>query len=206
MVNTGGGMPGFVNNLTGGSNGGATGNVSIYNPDFTVAGRTEMVAAAIHATDSAGPSHSLSSLSDPALADIVFDLNHANIGGVATVTAYAFANAPAQYAPQVAALAAGEAANGGQSFDLLLTINNTNLPLQQVGGLWWAFDLSGEIGQLDGISAIKVTDVAAVPEPTAGLLLLLVGAVLVTRGHRLQRSGLTHPLDSETPPFCRHLH
>jgi hypothetical protein len=157
-----GGTPGYLNGVSGGAFGGGTGEVLL---GSVGPGETELVGFSIHLTDTAGPSHSLSSLNDPALADIVTDLTHPTFAGPIRVTAYAFNAAPAQYASALAILSAGETANGGQPFDVLITATNPGL-----NGVW-ATDFSGEIGFLDGITALTITDIGAVPEPT-GLTVL----------------------------------
>jgi hypothetical protein len=165
--------PGYLNQMSGGINGGATGAVGILNPY----GNTELVALAIHVTDNAGDSHSLSSGGDPALADIVSDLNISAAYFGEGMTAYAFGGAPQEYSGQVAALSAGETANRGQPFDILLVENFS--PFIPHGFLNWNMDFSGEIGNADGITALSITDVGAIPEPAAGSLVILLGAALL---------------------------
>jgi hypothetical protein len=134
------------------------------------------VGLAIHVTDTAGPSHSLSALNDPALADIVSDLNANTEHGDSIVTAYAYGAAPADFAGALAALSAGEATHGGQPFDILLTatplLGNT---------AYWTLDFSNEVGNLDGITALSVTDIGAVPEPAVLSPALTLGLLLVRR-------------------------
>jgi hypothetical protein len=78
---------------------------------------------------------------------------------------------PPQFAAAVAALSAGEASNGGQQFDVLLTA-----PPLLGGHAYWTLDLSNEVGNLDGITALNVTDIGAVPEPAGlGIVAMLLG-------------------------------
>jgi hypothetical protein len=177
-INPIGGNPGYLNGISGGAMGTATGQVGTHPVQ---PGVIELVAVAIHVTDSAGPSHSLSSLNDQALADMVNDLNNSTSHGDSTITAYAYGAAPTGYANAEAALSAGEVANSGQPFDILLTA----IPL--VGSVaYWSLDLHNEVGNLDGITALTVTDIGAVPEPRAWTFLTvgLVGIVLARRRRR----------------------
>jgi hypothetical protein len=176
--------PGYFNGMSGGSDGGAYGEVAITPADF---GQTQLAALAIHVTDAAGASHSLSTLNDPALADIVNDLNvpfNISADGDPGI-AYPFAAAPPQYAAAVATLAAGEALNGGQPFDILVALTYPEPP---AGDFAWYLSLANEIGNLDGITALSVTDVGgmnipAVPEPVGLSLLSLPALLLLRRRH-----------------------
>jgi len=177
--------PGYFNGMSGGSDGGAHGFLSITPADF---GQTQITALAIHVTDSAGASHSLSSLNDQALADIVNDLNiPPNISAAgASGTACPFGAAPPQYAAAVATLSAGEALNGGQPFDILVAFPS---PDATGGQFEWGLSFQGEIGNLDGITALSVTDVGsmnipAVPEPASlATLALFATPFLLRRRH-----------------------
>jgi hypothetical protein len=180
QVNVIGSNPAYLNNMSGGLHGGATGNVEIADPG---AGPAELIAVAIHLTDSAGPSHSLSGLDDPALSAIVIDLNNSalNYGYIA----YAYGSPPQQFANAISALSAGEIADGGQPFDILLSEIYLLFPFP---GMAWGFDFSNEIGNLDGITALSITDVGAIPEPRTASLMLLCGVDLLRR--RCARSAL----------------
>jgi hypothetical protein len=175
QINLVGATPGYFNNLSLPA-GTATGAVTI---TALPQGITTVAGLAVHVTDTAGPSHSLSTLNDPALADLIFDLNHSGIGGDFVVTTYAYNAAPPQYANAEAALSAGEAALGGQPFDLLLTGANSFPPIGT--RMYWSMDFSPVIG----ITAIGMTDVGAVPEPTgAAMLGLLAAPALLARRRR----------------------
>lgn len=181
QINLAGAAPGFLNAISG------TDHVSFTSPDTTYGGfavnafpvgSTEVVAVAITVADTAGPSHSLSSLNDPALADIVSDLNAGATSGFVALNVYAFGSAPSQFNGAEAALSAGEAANGGRTFDILVT----GVPFipSQPDPPQWGFDFRNEVGNLDGITALSVTDVGAVaaPEPsTIGLVAIVLGAL-----------------------------
>jgi hypothetical protein len=171
-VNVYDGAPGYLNAVAGGGSGQTFGEVSI--TSFGV-GQTELIALALHVTDSTGPSHPLSSLNDPALASIVSDLNATAGGSPIPMTAYAYNSTPSDFAPLQNLLTAGEAANGGQPFDILLVTNN---PI--VGGPWLQVVFNGELAQLNGITSIGVTDIGAIPEPS-GLLCLLAPMLLLPR-------------------------
>jgi hypothetical protein len=157
-----GGTPGYLNGITGGLGGGSAGNLLITPPPSN---GTLFVGIALHVTDAAGPSHSLSALDDPALGDIVADLNIGS-GGDFPINEYAYSGAPSQYSAALAPLSEGESANGGQPFDILIVGTNTTGIRAGV----WALVFSNEIGNLDGITALSVTDVGAVPEPGAAAL------------------------------------
>jgi hypothetical protein len=175
--------PGYFNGMSGGSNGGANGFLSITPANF---GQTQLSALAIHVTDAAGASHSLSSLNDPALADIVNDLNiPPNISAAGdSGTAYPFGAAPPQYAAAVATLAAGEALNGGQPFDILIAFPS---PDATGGQFEWGLSFQNEIGTLDGITALSVTDIGSiniVPEPASLATLAVFATPLLLRRRR----------------------
>jgi hypothetical protein len=127
------------------------------------------------------PSHSLSALNDPALADIVNDLNTTSGGGDAPLLSYAYNTAPAQFTAAETLLTSGESANGGQPFDILLTSTTPSLVS------WWGVGFSSEIGNLDGITSLSVTDIGAVAAPEAsmaGVVALSLGGVLMARRRR----------------------
>jgi hypothetical protein len=184
-VNVVAAAPGYLNDMSGGADGGADGTVTISPANY---GQTQLTALAIHVTDAAGASHSLSTLNDPALADIVNDLNVpfnivAADGPPSYGTAYSFAAAPPQYAVAVGTLAAGEAQSGGQPFDILVAFPS---PDATGGDLAWYLYFQTEIGTLDGITALSVTDVGSintVPEP-ASLSVLSLPALLLLRRRR----------------------
>jgi len=197
QINLAGSAAGFLNAISG------TDHVSGTSPDTSYGGfgvnafpvgSTEVVAVAITVADTAGPSHSLSSLNDPALADIVSDLNAGATGGTVALNVYAFGSAPSQFNGAEAALSAGEAANGGKIFDIVVT----GVPLfpGQADPPQWAFDFSNEVGNLDGITSLSVTDVGAIttPEPgTVSVIALALGGIALSRrrntGRRLD--GIT---------------
>jgi hypothetical protein len=115
QINLASGAPGYLNGIAGGQSGGSDGMVTV---TALGKGTVYLMGLAIHVTDTAGTSHSLSSLGDPALGDIINDLNHPPFGGEIVPTAYAYNAAPAQYAAAESILSAGESANGGQPFDI----------------------------------------------------------------------------------------
>jgi hypothetical protein len=163
-----GGAPGYLNSVTGGSATQSIGGASITQFAF---GQTELVALALHVSDSAGPSHSLSSLNDPELATVVADIN------AVSLTAYAYNAAPANLAPLQSLLTAGEITNGGQPFDILLVTNNT---LGTGRGPRLELNFATEASQINDITSISVTDIGAIPEPSA-LLCLLAPMLLLPR-------------------------
>ena len=182
--------PGYLNGISGGANNGATGNVSIMDAQFETAGATELVAAAITVSDSAGNNHSLSSKNDPVLSAIVNDLNNPPLFGLFPVTAYPFNESPPQFADDISALSAGESANGGQPFDILLSITNNNaFPSFPFATQAWAFDFSNEVDNLVGVklTSLQVTDIGAipgvVPEP-ATVSLITPAALLILKRRR----------------------
>jgi hypothetical protein len=148
-----GGAPGYLNGLSGGASAGAAGDVGI---SPLAKGQPELIAISIHLADTAGPSRSLSSLNDPALADIVADLNASTGLSPIPLTAYAFNSAPPQFAAAQLMLSSGEAASSGQPFDIVLATSN----LVEAGHVL-ILNFSGEFEALDGISAIS--DVGAPP-------------------------------------------
>ena len=175
------GSPGYLNQITGGPNGGATGAIGIVDPYLS---DNEIVALAVHVTDNAGTSHSLSSLGDPALTDIVADLNSSPFDS-SRLTAYPFGSPPQQYSAQVGALSSGELANGGQPFDILV-VEFYRFP-GSPDFLNWSFDFHQEIGNPDGITSLSITDVGAIPEPSAPCIALLSGVVFLCRRTRIER-------------------
>jgi hypothetical protein len=192
-LSAGPGSPAFLNNVSGGSAGHSSGELLI---GAAPAGQTALVAFAIHVTDTAGPSHSLSALNDPALADVVNDLNHPTLVGSGNpVTVYAYADAPAQYAGALALLSADEATYGGQPFDILATV--TVKPLNGV----WATDFSNALGgHFDGMTALSITDIGAIPEPSTFSVVLAV--VLLVLSYRRRSDNIlsrSQPLQSWEP-------
>jgi hypothetical protein len=182
QINPSGGNPGYLNGISGGLNGGATGNIGIFDLNQETKGNIEFVAVAIHVTDDAGPSHSLSDLGDPALADIVNDLN--TTGDAFGLPAYAFNDAPAAYSGIVAALSAGEAKNGGQPFDILAA---GTIPFTLQSDLQWNFNFVGELGNSDGITSISLTDVGALPEPSSSTAIILITTIACSRRRTRER-------------------
>jgi hypothetical protein len=173
-----GGAPGYMNSVSGGTFGTAGGQVGITGQ--VGSGPVELVALAIHVTDTAGPSHSLSTMSDPALADIVNDLSHSNPPSLGyPITVYPYNSAPPEYTDPLSRLSTGESSLGGQQFDVLLAAS----PPFSVG--YWTLDLSNEVGNLDGITSLSVTDIGAVPEPEASTFLTVgLAGTLLTRRRR----------------------
>ena len=173
----GDGVPGYLNAISRAQSSG----VVIANSRGK--GATYYAGVALHVADDAGPSHSISQLNDPALADLVLDLNQSSAGDF-TLLAFDYANAPSQYAPQIAALSAGESAYGGQPFDLLLVgTDNFN---QVQNAKYWSFDFSHEVGNLDGITALNFTDIGIVPEPTGlAMLGVLAAPPILARRRRI---------------------
>jgi hypothetical protein len=171
----GNGVPGYLNAISGPQ----TSGVVIAND--LGPGTTYFAGVAIHIADNAGPSHSLSQLNDPALADLVLDLSQLSARDSPLAT-FAFGNAPSQYAPEIAALTAGESANGGQPFDLLFVgTDSSGVRLAK----YWSFDFSHEVGNLDGITALNFTDIGIVPEPTGlAVLGILTAPALLARRRR----------------------
>lgn len=170
--------------MSGGTSSGAAGDLVIY-AGFQP---TQLTALAIHVTDSAGAWHSLSSQNDPALADILTDLGAPLQNGNTGISAiYSYATAPTEYASALATLSAGEAANGGQPFDLLFVSHYDNdTPLDYL----WNISFAGEIGVRDGITALSVTDIGAlgvpsVPEPAVFPLAAAGAPALLYRRRRL---------------------
>jgi hypothetical protein len=183
LVNISAAGPGYLNGVSGGSFGSSDGNFDVGPQQLT--GVVQLAALAIHLTDSAGASHSLSSLNDPALMDIVSDLNTSSGSGEATLALYAYNSAPQQFAGSQALLSAGETANGGQPFDILVVVTPI-FPTESDPG-WWSVGFSDEIGSLDGITSLSVTDIGVVnaPEPaTVTLVLLVLIGVSLRRGRR----------------------
>jgi len=177
------GVPGFFNGMSGGTSGGAAGDLAIY-AGFEP---TQLTAVAIHVTDAAGASHSLSSLNDPALADVLIDLGAPLQNGNTGVSAiYPYAAAPSEFSSVLATLSAGETANGGQPFDLLFVSHyDDDTPLDYL----WNISFAGEIGNMDGITALSVTDIGAigipsVPEPATTGLAAAAAVILMFRRHR----------------------
>lgn len=181
QINITPGTPGYLNGISGGQDGGSDGMALI---TATGAGSVYLVGLAIDVSDTAGPSHSLSSLGDPALGDIVNDLRNQSIFGEIVPYAYAYNQAPAQYAAAESTLSAGESANGGQPFDILLVATDPGISNHYV----WSPDFSNEIGNLDGITSLGVTDMgaftSAVPEPSSAAALMLALPLLIWRKRR----------------------
>jgi hypothetical protein len=154
--------------------------VSLFGPPTN---GVELVGVAMQVTDTAGPSHSLSSLNDPALGDILSDLSLATFGDLFSVFPYAYNNAPQQYSALLSSLSAGENAVAGQPFDLLFA--GGPAPPENT---WLSLSFSNEVGNLDGITALNITDIGAiVPEPTSAGVLF--AAALVSVGIRRHRSA-----------------
>jgi hypothetical protein len=165
-----GGAPGYLNGISGGLGPATVGSLAI---SPLAKGQSELIAISIHLADTAGPSHSLSSLNDPALADIVTDLNASSGSSAIPFTAYAYNNVPPQFTATQMILSSGETANGGTPFDVALATSNSDF-----AGSILNLNFAGEINALDGITTISVTDVGAVavPEPTGLAMLATVAA------------------------------
>ena len=175
LVNVNGSTPGYLNGIFIQS----IGSVSLAPPPQSA---PELVGVAIHLTDTAGPSHSLSDMNDPALGDVLLDLRQGSSGDAFYVSVYPYLNAPQQYADAQSILSAGEAANGGQPFDVLIVGGPSSF---QPPRTWLSLGFNNEIGNLDGITAISVTDIGAVPEPgTLAVLGVLVAPALLARRRR----------------------
>jgi hypothetical protein len=174
QINLAGNVPGYLNGISGGQNAGSAGG--LISTRFAGNQVLYLMGIAIHVTDTAGTSHSLSALNDPALTDIVSDLNNPPFGGDFVPIAYAYNNAPSQYSMGEAALSAGESANGGQPFDILMVGIDNNFVFPDAV---WSLGFADEVGNLDGITALSVTDVGLLaPEPSSAMMLgviLLIG-------------------------------
>ena len=120
----------------------------------------------IHDQHYAGPL-----LGSGAADDIVADLNSSEFGGLLPTTAFAYDNIPSQYLPEADYLSAGEAAAGGQPFDILEAGTFTTPPDPGFGpNLYWMFDFSQEVGNLDSIRSLAITDIGVVPETDSGIV------------------------------------
>lgn len=171
----------FLNKVTGGASGGASGNVLIADPNQ---GQTslELVAIAVH-VKVGGQNESLTNSGDASV--VANDLNAGDLtdGGIFPLTAYAYSAIPAQYSGAAAVLSAQEQAFGAP-FDLLLvtTVGTTSFGTS----LFWDFDLAGELASAGGpFNTIQVTDIGVIPEPSAAVMALVLTTVLpVCRRHR----------------------
>jgi len=146
-----------------------------------------MLGIAIHVADSAGPSHSLSSMNDPALADIIADMNrNAGSNGFIPLTAFTLQTLPPQYAGEAALLNSVEATAasfGFQPFDIY-AVDTSTQPQSIQGVSLWTLSFSAEVGNLDGITSLNVTDVGLVPEPSGTFVLFITGFGLSARRTR----------------------
>jgi hypothetical protein len=143
-----------------------------------------MLGIAIHVTDMAGPSHSLATMNDPALGDIVADLAHT--GDLIPLTGYTRQTLPPQYAGEAALLDSVEATAapfGFQPFDIYV-VDTSAQPQSIQGGSLWTLSFSEEVGNLDGITSLSVTDVGVVPEPSGKFVLFIAGFGLSARRGR----------------------
>ncbi len=187
QINIVGSTPGYLNNVSGGSAGGAAG---VFTLSWTNPQEGLLIGLAVHITDTAGASHSLSSLNDSELSHIAGNLSFPIDAPGFPTRAFAFNAVPSRFANGAAALAAGESAVGGQPFDILLVSqpDSFDFPgrLAPPSLSFWTIDLSSLIGHSDGITAISVTDIGALPEPT-GLPLILFG-VAGLLSHRRSRA------------------
>ncbi len=189
QVNITGATPGYLNNVSAGSNGGSAG---VFTLSWTNPQEGLLIGLAVHITDTAGASHSLSSLNDFELNQIVGHLNSPIQVPAFPTRAFAFNAVPSRFADGAAALATGEAAVGGQPFDILLVGQEEIFGFSQAilappTLSFWTIDFSSLIGQSDGITAISVTDIGALPEPTGVALLLLCAIGLL---HRRSKSNM----------------
>jgi hypothetical protein len=183
QINFNGLEPGYLNHMTAGAFGSDNGFVSIFTPEQKTLGGIEIIALAIHVADNAGPSHSLATMNDPALGDIIDDLNSMPDTELGKITAYDFNNAPSQYTASIAALAQGEQNRRGEPFDILLVQPNQLFANLISKTLQWQFNFSGEVGTLDGITSLQITDIGVVPEPV-GIGLVLGCACFLLRKPR----------------------
>ena len=180
------GRPGYLNRISGGANGGASGYA--FATHFPNTATTYLMGAAIRVTDTAGASHSLSAMNDPALNDIVADINALGNEVFFSIAVYPYNSPPSRYSSAEAVLSAGESANGGQPFDILVTATDKpTFGFTDYSLAIWDPYFTNEIGNLDGITAIKVTDLGLLPEPS-GTAPLTLGtfAVLARRRRRAQ--------------------
>jgi hypothetical protein len=188
QINLTNGQPGFFNGISGGVVGSEEGNINVEDSQFDTPGITELLALAIQVVDTSGSLHSLSQGNDPALADIINDVNTSSFGGPYAVTAYPFDNLPQQYKSYGSTLASGELQAHGQPFDILASVTYPGqFPPNHAE---WGINFSNEVGNLDGINFLEVSDAGAisgpfVPEPaSAGLLLVDAAAILGLRRER----------------------
>ncbi len=174
--------PGFLNAISNGA--GGKGFVSI--ASIGGASALELIGLSITVQDTAnGTAHVLTGSNDSAtLQDIINDLNAAGAitnadGG--TSTAYIFggaAAAAAGYGSAESVLASGESTDGGNTFSILIA---TSDPQDM------SLNFSNEIGNLDGITSLNLTDIGVVPEPTSMVGLVAIGAAALL-GRRRQRN------------------
>jgi hypothetical protein len=176
QINLANGQPGYLNAISGGANGGASGYV--FATHFPNVVTTYILGIAVHVTDTTGASHSLSALNDPALNDIVTDINASGNQFFCSVVAYPYNSAPSQYSTAEAVLSAGESANGGP-FDLLITATDTGSTGSALD--IWEPSFTNEINNLDGITAINVTDLGLVPEPSSAAVFGLAAFAMLVR-------------------------
>ena len=148
-INIANGQPGYLNSLTGGENGGADGCVDVQEIKYV----QFLVGIAVHVADSAGPSHSLSALNDPALNDIVTDLNAGPDGAPGfPVTAYFYDAAPPRSQERRPFLARARAPTVGSPSTFCSPVFIASNPLGAFGsgasvfrmssGIWTAFPRS----------------------------------------------------------------
>lgn len=135
----------------------------------------EVVALGLTVTDGSGTHE----ITQTELDHLIADLNAADPGSI-------LAERFSQLGSSGSVLAAGESANGGQPLDLAFILaGGLNPGSPQVFGV----DFSGEVGSgnPDGITAISVTDIAVVPEPSS-LGLLALGSLAVLPKWRRRRN------------------
>jgi hypothetical protein len=163
-------QPGYLDLISNGN--GATGYVTI----APTGGPSAMILIGISLTaaDSAGPDHVLTAANDLAtLQDIVADLNlpGASTNSAGSVQAYVYDSADA--AAFLDAENALDYQNGGNSFSILLVTQDPQ---------YASFDFSNEVGNLDGITSLSMTNIGVIPEPvTTPLIAFSAGSLLMRR-------------------------
>jgi PEP-CTERM motif len=110
--------------------------------------------------------HALST--DPALPVIVNEINNNSVSSDIPVTAYAYSDAPAQYASAVSTLTAYESTLGEAPFDVLLVYNTGASP--SPNDVLLSIGFNGNTVAPTAISNIINVGEVVVPEPTSAML------------------------------------